>query len=313
MICPNCDKEIKTGSLICPHCRTRLTGNVTKTEQKVSAVTEEDVSVKQNSIERKRSVSSREKHSEKSRSIEPAVVQEHNVSDDVSVGSWFVFSLLMMIPVINIVVLIVTAAGKNTKKSKKNYAIAQLIFVIITFGTSLLLYFVLGDVIRNTITDKLWNSTSKETDIPVLENDNNGELSSDIESADAESSSENILGDIEDVESDTGSNNNNVNVTETDVAGMYLYAGCTLERLTEGTEQVNDFEINFGTLELTDDIKTKAKEVIITNFVIPEGYAPTAWDYNLENKAFLLWDPVAGDILLHLDENGIPDTVWELQ
>ena len=248
MICPNCDKEIKTGSLICPHCRTRLTGSVTKTEQKESVVTE-DISVKQDNTERKRSVSSKEKHPEK--------VQERNVSNDVSVGSWLILGLLMIIPIINIVVLIVTAAGKNTKKSKKNYAIAQLIFVIIAFGISLLLYFVLGDVIRNTVTDKLWNNVAKETDIPVLDGDNNDELSSDLESIDAERSSENILGDIEDVESDTGSNNN-VNVTETDVAGMYLYAGCTLERLAEGTEQVNDFEINFGTLELTDDIKTKA-------------------------------------------------------
>lgn len=312
MICPNCDKEIKTGSLICPYCRTRLTGNVTKTEQKARVVIEEDISVKQNNTECKRSVSNREKHSEKVHNIEPALVQAHNVSNDVSVGSWLVLGLLMMIPIINIVVLIVTAAGKNTKKSKKNYAIAQLIFVIIIFGVSLLLYFVFGDVIRNTVTDKLWNNVTKETDILVLEDDNNGELSSEVESADAENSSESILGDIADIESDTGSNNN-VNITETDVAGMYLYAGCTLERLTEGTEQVNDFEINFGTLELTDDIKTKAKEVIITNFVIPEGYAPTAWDYNLENKAFLLWDPVAGDILLHLDGNGIPDAVWELQ
>lgn len=48
-----------------------------------------------------------------------------------TVGNWIVTMLIMIIPIVNIVMLIVWAASSNDNPNRKNWAIAQLIFVAI--------------------------------------------------------------------------------------------------------------------------------------------------------------------------------------
>jgi uncharacterized membrane protein YdbT with pleckstrin-like domain len=48
-----------------------------------------------------------------------------------TVGNWIVTMLLMIIPLVNIILLIVWAASSGENPNKKNWAIAQLIFMAI--------------------------------------------------------------------------------------------------------------------------------------------------------------------------------------
>jgi len=57
----------------------------------------------------------------------------------ISVGNWVVNILLTYIPVVNLIMLIVWAASSDTPQTKKNWAIARLIWIAI--GTVLLIMF----------------------------------------------------------------------------------------------------------------------------------------------------------------------------
>jgi cytochrome c oxidase assembly factor CtaG len=48
-----------------------------------------------------------------------------------TVGSWVVTMLILCIPIVNIIMLIVWAAGSDDNPNRKNWAIAQLIFFVI--------------------------------------------------------------------------------------------------------------------------------------------------------------------------------------
>ncbi|MCD8478957.1 MAG: hypothetical protein LRZ88_01185 [Candidatus Cloacimonetes bacterium] len=48
-----------------------------------------------------------------------------------TVGNWIVTMLLLIIPIVNIILLIVWAASSGENPNKKNWAIAQLIFMAI--------------------------------------------------------------------------------------------------------------------------------------------------------------------------------------
>jgi len=65
--------------------------------------------------------------------------QYQPTNSDVSVGSWIGYMFLLTIPLVNIIVLIVLATGSSTKKSLKNWAIAQ--FVIMLIGVVLAVLF----------------------------------------------------------------------------------------------------------------------------------------------------------------------------
>lgn len=57
--------------------------------------------------------------------------------NDVSIGDWLITMLLCAIPIVNIVMIIVWAATAQ-KKSKKNWAIATLIVMVIGIVLSFL-------------------------------------------------------------------------------------------------------------------------------------------------------------------------------
>lgn len=51
--------------------------------------------------------------------------------EDVSVGAWFVFSVLSALPVVNVVMWLVLLLGPNTNKSLKNLLVYQLILAVV--------------------------------------------------------------------------------------------------------------------------------------------------------------------------------------
>ena len=51
-----------------------------------------------------------------------------------SIGNWVVTMIIMMIPLVNVIMLIVWAAGNNDNPNRKNWAIVQLIFFGIAFA-----------------------------------------------------------------------------------------------------------------------------------------------------------------------------------
>ena len=59
------------------------------------------------------------------------VVQSDSAKNTVSIGNWIGTIILTAIPLVNLICLLVWAISGNTIKSKKNWAIAMLIFMAI--------------------------------------------------------------------------------------------------------------------------------------------------------------------------------------
>lgn len=51
-----------------------------------------------------------------------------------TIGNWVVTLLVMIIPIVNIIMLIVWAAGNHENPNRKNWAVAQLIFFGLAFA-----------------------------------------------------------------------------------------------------------------------------------------------------------------------------------
>ena len=69
---------------------------------------------------------------------------EETTYTPVTVGNWLLTTLLMCIPLVNIVLLFVWAFGNNTPISKSNWAKAALIWALISFVLYVLLFLVIG-------------------------------------------------------------------------------------------------------------------------------------------------------------------------
>lgn len=70
----------------------------------------------------------------------PAVPYPYYKRDEtVTMGEWFVFFLLLCIPVVNIIMLFVWAFGSDTKPSKKNLCKLQLLLWAIGVGLALII------------------------------------------------------------------------------------------------------------------------------------------------------------------------------
>ena len=60
------------------------------------------------------------------------VYSDYNVSAPVmTVGNWIITMLIMCIPLVNIIMLIVWAASSTENPNRKNWAVAQLIFMAV--------------------------------------------------------------------------------------------------------------------------------------------------------------------------------------
>lgn len=64
---------------------------------------------------------------------------------DMSIGAWIGTLLLTCIPIVNLICLIVWAVSSSPeKRSRKNWAIAQFVVILIGFVLSVFLYSVIG-------------------------------------------------------------------------------------------------------------------------------------------------------------------------
>ena len=72
---------------------------------------------------------------------QPPIVQNINYHRDetVTMGEWFVFFLLMCIPIVNIVMLFVWGFSSDTKPSKANLCKLQLLLFAIGLGLALII------------------------------------------------------------------------------------------------------------------------------------------------------------------------------
>ena len=67
-------------------------------------------------------------------------MQNESSNQPISVGEWMVNILVTYIPLVNLIMLIVWATGSDTPQSKKNWAIAKLIWVGISTVLLMLFY-----------------------------------------------------------------------------------------------------------------------------------------------------------------------------
>ena len=71
-------------------------------------------------------------------------IMEETTYQPVTVGNWILTTLLMCIPLVNIVLLFVWAFGSNTPISKANWAKAALIWAVISISVYVLLALLIG-------------------------------------------------------------------------------------------------------------------------------------------------------------------------
>ena len=67
-------------------------------------------------------------------------LQKQYENRPMSVGNWFVTILIMAIPVVGLIMLFVWAFGDMAPKNKRNWARAQLIWMLIAFVLVFLFY-----------------------------------------------------------------------------------------------------------------------------------------------------------------------------
>ncbi|HCX60005.1 MAG: hypothetical protein WCY87_00035 [Candidatus Cloacimonadales bacterium] len=68
------------------------------------------------------------------------LVYSQNQAPVLSIGQWIITLLIMVIPIVNIIMLIVWAVGSTENPNRKNWAIAQLIFMAIGVVIWILLF-----------------------------------------------------------------------------------------------------------------------------------------------------------------------------
>lgn len=72
-----------------------------------------------------------------------------DLTKPLSLGDYLIMMLIGIIPVVNLIMLFVWAFGSNYNENKKNYARAMLIFALIGFVLSILLFAVFGAIFAN--------------------------------------------------------------------------------------------------------------------------------------------------------------------
>lgn len=72
-----------------------------------------------------------------------------DVNDPVGMGDWFFSIFLAAVPILNLICLLVWSFGRNTKPSKRSWARAKLIWVVLGYILFLLMFvFYLGMISR---------------------------------------------------------------------------------------------------------------------------------------------------------------------
>lgn len=108
MICNECKRAIKDDAKFCPWC-----GSKVLIQAEENAPNNETVTTT---------------------ATAKTVVQTPTYEEPISVKEWLIMSLIMIIPIVNIVMIFVWAFGSKEKKSKANYFKALLIISGIAFA-----------------------------------------------------------------------------------------------------------------------------------------------------------------------------------
>ena len=120
----------------------------------------------------------------------------------VGIGEWILTFILLAIPIVNLVMLIIWLAGKKTKKSKKNFLIAELILFLIGALLSAGSIFLFGNQIAPILQQAGFNVSGI-----TASNSSSGSSSKSSNS----SSNKNVIENISGNESSSNSNSKNSN------------------------------------------------------------------------------------------------------
>ena len=139
--CANCGAPLKEGAMFCENCGAA----VTQQAQPEPAATPGD-NYQQNYQPAPQPQPAYQQSYQQPVYSQPAqqtYAPIHTGEQPVGIGDWFLTQLLLFIPIVNIVMLCVWAFGNETPESKSNWAKAQLIWMAIGIGLSIL-FAVLG-------------------------------------------------------------------------------------------------------------------------------------------------------------------------
>lgn len=76
--------------------------------------------------------------------------------ETVTMGEWFVFFLIMCIPIVNIVMLFVWAFGSGTKPSKANLCKLQLLLMLIGVGIGIIVMIIVASLGISLFSNSGW-------------------------------------------------------------------------------------------------------------------------------------------------------------
>ena len=136
VVCNECGIEVEDGRVVCPGC-----GSILVNQKGKRSVPQNDKAQKREPAPKQAPIREQKKAAPKSereevqaqarpvQEAQPAPIATGN--ETVTVGEWFLMSLITMIPCVNIIMLFIWAFGKNVKPSKRNYCRYVLIMSLI--------------------------------------------------------------------------------------------------------------------------------------------------------------------------------------
>lgn len=158
--CKECENEIPAGYDICPTCGALVDGTGNYYDE---VDDEEGVGNKRFGFNLRKLKQQRERRSayqdedvtdEKARGGRTDDTQLRSAGGDsgtVGVGQWLITLLLLCIPLVNIVLIIKWAVDKTTLPSKKNFARAQLVMIVLSMMLSILFMAIMGSVVASAL------------------------------------------------------------------------------------------------------------------------------------------------------------------
>lgn len=158
--CKECENEIPAGYDICPTCGALVDGTGNYYDE---VDDEEGIGNKRFGFNLRKLKQQRERRSayqdedvtdEKARGGRTDDTQLRSAGGDggtVGVGQWLITLLLLCIPLVNIILIIKWAVDKTTLPSKKNFARAQLVMIVLSMMLSILFMAIMGSVVASAL------------------------------------------------------------------------------------------------------------------------------------------------------------------
>ena len=165
----------------------------------------------------------------------------------VGIGEWILTFILLAIPIVNLVMLIVWLVRKKTKKSKKNFLLAELILFLIGALLSAGSFFLLGDqiipILQNagfsingvTATNTTSNSSNASSNKNVIENISDNEYAANSNKSNKNNSN--------DLFSNANSNSSNANRSNLNESTSNTKTTAAVPALAVNINRV-DFQVN---------------------------------------------------------------------